>query len=145
MEAWTWAVPLGAATIAFVGAAITIGLQTRNFNRQLKSSHAIKISEMRQAWINDLRVAMSKFQSYGVTPNLNHSSEREFYEAGTQIELFMNPEDVDFPELQNCLYAFLSASSAEDKYSANSGYVAVCQRILKREWETLKREIKEAA
>lgn len=88
---------------------------------------------------------MSKFQSYGVTPNLNHSSEREFYEAGTRIELLMNPKDVDFAELQGCLYAFLSAAETTDKYSANSGYVAVCQRILKREWDTLKREIKEAA
>ncbi len=88
---------------------------------------------------------MSKFQSYGVTPNLDHSSEREFYEAGTRIELLMNPKDVDFAELQSCLYTFLSASETKDKYSVNAGYVAVCQRILKREWDTLKREIKEAA
>ena len=110
---WTWAVPLIAATIAFVGVAITILLQWRNFNRQLRSAHALKIAEMRQAWINTLRDAMSKFQSYGVTPSLNHAAEREFYEHGTRIELLMNPNDPDYQVLHDCLYRLLSAEHCE--------------------------------
>lgn len=141
---WTWAVPLIAATIAFVGVVITLTIQWRNFNKQLKSAHALKVAEMRQAWINNLRDAMSKFQSYGVTPDLNHSAEREFYEYGTRIELLMNPKDPDYPELQSCLYKFLSATETIEKFSANPRFVEVCQRILKREWETLKREISDA-
>jgi hypothetical protein len=129
------------ALIAFIGVSITVWIQTQNFKKQIKSAHTIKIAEMRQAWINDLRSAMSKFQSYGVTPNLDHSNEREFYEAGTRIELLMNPKDSDYPELQACLYSFLQAQSLEKKYEANPKYVAVCQRVLKREWETLKGEL----
>ncbi|WKL57882.1 hypothetical protein Q1W73_02560 [Asticcacaulis sp. ZE23SCel15] len=142
---WIWVVPLIAATIAFIGVVVTLLFQWRNFNKQLRSSHALKIAEMRQAWINNLRDAMSKFQSYGVTPNLNQSSEREFYELGTKIELLMNPSDPDFDDLQNCLYGFLNANVISEKYAANPKYVEVCQRILKREWDTLKQEIANAS
>lgn len=141
---WTWAVPLIAALVAFSGVLITLILQWRNFNKQLKSAHALKVAEMRQAWINNLRDAMSKFQSFGVTPDLNHLAEREFYEFGTRIELLMNPNDPEYPALHACLYRFLSAEDMIEKYSANPEYVEVCQRILKREWETLKREIASA-
>jgi len=90
---------------------------------------------------NNLREAMASFQSYGVTPDLDHTGHREFYEHGTKIELLMNPKDPDYDELQGCLYSFLNANTLAEKFSANPQYVAVCQRILKREWEVLKREI----
>ena len=88
---WNWAVPLIASALALLGVTVTIIVQWRNFNKQLQSAHALKIAEMRQAWINDLRQAMATFQSYGVTPDMNHNEQREFYEAGTRIELLMNP------------------------------------------------------
>ncbi|WP_298264665.1 hypothetical protein [Acidocella sp.] len=141
---WTLAIPIVAAFIAFTGVALTLVLSWRNANRQLRSAHTLKIAEMRQEWINSLRDSMSKFQSYGVTPGLSHTSEREFYECGTRIELLMNPKDPDYEELQNCLYDFLSADELVDKYGANPRFVAICQRILKREWDTLKREIASA-
>ena len=142
---WTWAVPLIAALIAFGGVTLTIVLQWRNFTKQLRSAHALKVAEMRQAWINSLRDAMSKFQSYGVTPGIAHISEREFYEYGTRIELLMNPKDPDYQKLHDCLYKFLSADDVLNKFSANPDFINVCQRILKREWDTLKREIAAAA
>ena len=138
---WSWAIPLVVAFITLSGVMVTLIIQWRNFNRQLRSAHALKIAEMRQAWFNDLREAMAKFQSFGVTPNLNHSLDRKFYEHGTRIELFMNPNDPDYQELSACLYRFLSADNQLEKFGANPQYVEVCQRILKREWETLKREV----
>ena len=96
---WAWAIPLIASSLALVGVSITIVIQWRNFNRQLRSAHALKIAEMRQAWINTLREAMVEFQSYGVTPGLNQHQQREWYAAGTKIELLMNPLDKDFVEL----------------------------------------------
>ena len=141
---WTWAVPLIASIIALIGVSITIIVQWRNFNLQLKSAHTLKISEMRQAWINSLREAMASFQSHGVTPSLNHREQKEWYEAGTKIELLMNPSDPDYKELQDCMYAFFNAESVDDKFSANPKFVDVCQRILKREWEVLKSEVQGA-
>ena len=96
---------------------------------------------MRQSWIYDMRDAMAKAQSYGVTPDLNHVGTREFYEYGTKIELFMNPNDEDYQKLQDCLYRFLSARNQDEKYSANPKYIEICQKILKREWDRLKREL----
>jgi len=141
---WTCAIPLIVATLALLGVTITIVIQWRNFNRQLRSAHSLKISEMRQAWINNLRDAMAAFQSYGVTPGLDHHKKREWYEAGTKIELLMNPADPDFEELQQRMYAFFGATELGDKFSTNPQFVAVCQRILKREWEVLKSEVRAA-
>jgi len=145
IAAWTWAIPLIAALIAFTGVMITIILQWRNFKKQIRSAHALKIAEMRQAWINNLRDAMCTFQSYGVTPDLDHNATREFYEHGTRIELMMNPKDPDYDELHSCLYKFLSAATHEDKFASNPQFVEVCQRILKREWDVLKSEIAAAS
>jgi hypothetical protein len=140
--AWTWAVPLVVAVIALCGVTVTVVVQWSNFNRQLRATHVLKISEMRQNWINNLRDAMASFQSYGVTPELDQNAKREFFEAGTRIELLMNPADPDYEELHNRMYVFLSAETVLDKFSANPGFVAVCQRILKREWEVLKAEVR---
>ena len=141
---WTLAIPIVAALIAFFGVGLTLILSWRNANRQRKSAHILKVAEMRQEWINSLRDAMSKFQSYGVTPGVSQATEREFYEYGTRIELLMNPKDPDYAELHDCLYGFLAAKDNMDKYRANPSFVGICQRILKREWETLKREIASA-
>ena len=142
---WNWAVPLIASALALLGVTVTIIVQWRNFNKQLQSAHALKIAEMRQAWINDLRQAMATFQSYGVTPDMNHNEQREFYEAGTRIELLMNPRDPDFEELHDAMYGFLGISGIDEKFAANPRYIQICQRILKREWEVLKAEVKSAA
>ncbi|MBX9729786.1 MAG: hypothetical protein K2X59_00510 [Sphingomonas sp.] len=143
-QTWTWAVPLLASALALAGVILTLYLQNRNFHRQIRATHTLKIAEMRQAWINSLRDAMSVFQSWAVTPDLDHTEKREFYEAGTKIELFMNPEDEDYEALQHVMYEFLGAADPGEKYAANPKYVEVCQRILKREWETLKSEIHSA-
>ena len=136
--------PLIAALLALCGVAATIIVQWRNFNRQLRSVHALKIAEMRQAWINDLREAMAVYQSYGVTPGLDQDGRREFYEAGTRIELMMNRRDKNYERLSSAMYAFLGAESIEEKYRQNPEYIAVCQDILKEEWEVLKEDVKNA-
>jgi DNA-binding ferritin-like protein (Dps family) len=87
---------------------------------------------------------MISFQSYGVTPGLDHHEKREWYEAGTRIELLMNPADPDFDELQHRMYAFFGSTDETDKFSANPEFIEICQRILKREWEVLKAEVKAA-
>lgn len=84
---------------------------------------------------------MSTFQSYGVAPTIEHHLQREFYECGTKIELFMNPSDPDFEELHRSMEIFLDARSQQEKYDANHNYIAVCQRVLKREWQVLKDEV----
>jgi hypothetical protein len=143
--AWAWAIPIIVGLFGLLGVAWTVIMTQRNMRRQLQSSHTLKIAEMRQAWINDLRNTMATFQSYGVTPNLDQKTCREFYETGTKIELMMNPTDPDYAELQRCLYRFLDSDGPREKYSSNPDFIDVGQRILKREWEVLKRDIQGAS
>lgn len=42
------------------------------------------------------------------------------------------------------MYAFLHAVNIWEKYENNPEYIAVCQDILKTEWEVLKRDIENA-
>ena len=84
---------------------------------------------------------MAVFQSWGMTPGLKQGDQREFYEHGTRIELLMNPGDADYETLQALMYQLLVASDVNQKYSINADFVALRQRILKREWELAKREI----
>ncbi len=133
--------PLAAAIISLLGVVVSIAIQSRNTKRQLRSAHSLKMAEMRQDWINTLRAAMAEFQSYGVTPNLDQLSQRQFFEAGTRVELLMNPEDPLFAELQTRMSAFLTAHTEMEKHAANAPYVAACQKILKNEWQLVSRQL----
>jgi hypothetical protein len=52
----------------------------------------------------------------------------------------MNPKDENYEELNDCLYDLLN-KSADEKYGASPKFIRVSQKILKREWDTLKAEI----
>ena len=136
-------VPTLSGIVGWVTAYYTSLRVRRSERERIQFERLMKISEFRQLWINSLRDCMSEFQSFGVTPGLNPGRLREFYALGTKIELMMNPGDQDYNALQDCLYEFLKSSegSTDDKYRSNSEYVAVCQRILKREWDRLKEEL----
>ena len=142
---------LSAGAVAFSGwrtsraATKGSGVALEGVQRQIEFQRGVKIAEFRQAWINDLRESMSKFQSMGVTPNLDHALEPEFYRLGTKIELLMNRKDTRYAALQQLLYQFLQAKSTEEKYACNGPYIELCQDILKTEWDVLKRDLASAA
>lgn len=138
-------IPLAVSFIALFGVLLTAWIQHRNFQRQVQSAHSLKVAEMRQAWINSLRDALTEFHAYGMTPGLDQVQKREWYAAGTKVELLMNPADPDYPEIQSRMYAFFSAKSLQSKYALNKPYVDISQKILKREWEVLKKELRSAS
>jgi hypothetical protein len=111
---------------------------------QIRTAERMKLAEFRQAWINQLRDAMAEFHAIGMNPHNDQESFTEFYKHGTKIELLMNRDDEDYPELQRLLYALLQAKTVGEKYAVNAPYVDVCQRIIKREWEVLKQKLREA-
>ena len=137
------AVPVLSGFVGWLTAYYTAHRMRRSEKERIQFERLMKISEFRQSWINSLRDCMSEFQSYGVTPGMDPASKREFYALGTKIELLMNPSDADYRSLQNSLYGFLVSSreSTLDKYGNNAQFIAICQRILKREWERLKEEL----
>jgi len=97
---------------------------------------------MRATWINTLRDDLAAFQAIGVRPGSDPKQNLDFFRLGTKIELLMNPADVDFIALHDSMYAFYYAKSDIEKESCNPAFIEVCQRILKREWEVLKKELK---
>lgn len=145
IPSWGWAVPLLAAfigaLIAFGGVLISAFFQQKNFKRQISSAHTLKLAEMEKERINYLRDAMCEFQSYGITPNLDHALERKFYENGTRIELLMKLGDPYYEELSQRLYSFLRAESIDEKYRQNALYVETCRHILNRDLVNLQENI----
>ncbi len=132
---------LSLLSVIVAGGAVYVSYHT--VSKQVKLQEKIKLADLRQDWIHQLREAMAEFQSFGMTPDLNHKNEKDFYKHGTKIELLMNKDDKDYSKLQECMYNMLQASSLEEKYEANPEYIKVCQRIIKREWEVLKKELQE--
>ena len=130
-----------ASRISFRAANESAKKASDGIKQQIDFQTRAKLAEFRQAWINELRVQMSTFQSLGVTPGLPHAENKDFYKAGTTIELLMDRNDPNFAELKSCMMAFLAAQSVEEKYSCNASYVSVCQDVLKAEWKRLKVEL----
>jgi hypothetical protein len=82
---------------------------------------------------------MAGFHSLAIMPS--SVDKGEFYRLGTKIELLMNRSDPRYQELNQCMYDFLTAHSREEKWSCNAPFVAICQDVLKTEWDVLKREL----
>lgn len=133
-----WAI--AGSIISFITGSVISYIAVKATNKKTSADLAVKLSDYRVDWIHRLRDSMAEFQSYAVTPGIDHSMDRKFYELGTKIELLMNPLDEDFETLNMCQYRMLSAKTTLEKYMANPEYVKVCQRILKREWERVKVE-----
>lgn len=132
---------LVASRISFKASSESATKTLDGITSQIEFQTRSKLAEFRQAWINELRVQMSTLQSLGVTPGISHAEKDAFYKAGTMIELLMNRDDPQFPQLQECMYALLAAETLEEKYACNAPYIEVCQDILKREWDRLKAEL----
>ena len=111
--------------------------------RQLTLTHAIKIAEFRQAWINDLRKSMAQFHSIGILDDA--LANPDFYRLGTKIELLMDRKDVRFPALKELMYGFYTATTEAERLACNAPFVKVSQDILKTEWEKLKADLTKAA
>ena len=103
----------------------------------------IKLAEMRQNWINNLRDEMTSFQALCASIDIvgppDHAA---IYKSGTRIELHMNPDDRDYAALKEAMYEFVNYLDDSKKREVNDIYISVCQRILKREWDALREEIR---
>lgn len=140
-------IPLLSAIFAAISSWYATRKALKTEHHKMRFDGVLKIAEFRQEWINTLRDEMAEFQSYGILPGSDPGKERDFYRLGTKIELLMNPHDPDYLELQEHMYNFLSVADGDTiiKYRQNAGFVALCQKILKREWDRLKSDIENGA
>jgi hypothetical protein len=138
-----------AALVALVGHYFTrlntktqaqISRETAQLSARLSAN--VKLAEMRQAWLNSLREEMTTVVALGVAGEVKKGPTEAYSRAGTKIELLMNPADPDYPALKQAMARILGVESGDEVMSVNDEFVGVSQRILKREWEVLKNEIK---
>lgn len=130
------------ADVSRQGSELSNRISSENARLAATLSANIKLAEMRQVWINNLRADMAEFQAMSVTPGLDFQRETKFHQLRTRIALSLNPEDEDYERLEGVLRLYVEGAADEDGGAMEARYVAVCQRILKREWEVLKAEIK---
>ena len=123
-------------------ARLADGTARENAERTDNTTRALKLTDHRVAWLQRLRDEMAAFLSWGETPFVDHVTNRSLVESGTRIRLLMNANDPDYEKLTSLIQKFQSAIPMEKKYMLRDEYITICQKILKREWEVAKRELR---
>ena len=144
-------VALIAAIVAFVSAIIAGIVALRNGYLSVRSSAAIKHADFRQQWINKLRDEMANFQALAI--NYDHAAERsaekdkhekEVVKSMATVLMLMNRKDPDYQLLVDHMNDVVVGNSEAEMakfFDAYADMVALCQEILKREWEVTKRDL----
>jgi len=141
-------VALVAGVFTLIGVSITAYFTRGNNTEVITVNAELEIAKFREQWIQRLRDTLAEFQSYAMLPEATPHLERKFYELGTKIELLLNPDDpigkADYEKLRSIMYKMLETSEGDvqQKYRNNPEFVAVSQRILKREWDRIKKELR---
>ncbi len=137
----------GNGSIASVAQGLPRDMRFDDQLDQRRITHAIaapKHADFRQAWINSLRDEMSTFQSLAVGSALDDKdNEQKLAASGTKILLLMNPKDPEYKALLNGLHAVMAGwrVSRSNFLIKHAEMNALCQRILKREWNVTNREM----
>jgi hypothetical protein len=116
------------------------------------------LSKNRQEWINKLRELLAEYDAilYDILANFRFGTALKSKEEGVstimkanlircQIKLFINPNEVDHVALLDLISKLYNAASSQDDKQMKEftkledEYVALAQRILKREWERVKK------
>ena len=109
------------------------------------TTRALKLTDHRVAWLQKLRDEMSTFLSCGTEPFIANGSRRDLVESGTRILLLMNVGDPDFKKLNDLVRRLQPSLTLQEKRDSADEYIEVCQRILKREWEIAKKELRDGS
>jgi len=116
-------------------------ISRENAKLSAKLEASKQVAANRQCWINDLRSDLALFQSLVSKAKISDSERMLGNEVITRIELRMNPNDPDYQELHDSMAHYVDNAEPEKIGAAHKRFTAVCQRILKREWEVLKKEL----
>ncbi|AFO88724.1 hypothetical protein L0Z66_18185 [Phaeobacter sp. BS34] len=111
-------------------------------NRRIAAE--MKLAEMRKGWINELAADIAEFTSLVGLRAGNEADKKELF-LGSRILLRMNQNDPDYDNLRECLKSVsLQIRADEPDLDKLIDLREISQRILKREWERLKRDLREA-
>ena len=149
-------VAVGVPSLTAVAAGLVAWLTNRAnlaaSQRQRLLEKELKLAEFRQIWINGLRddlalycAAESRLWRAGPAPDISN-----IVEIGSRVLMRMNTDDPDFDTLARTLsraldYAGKSREELKDldeKHESTEATVVIGQRILKREWERIKFDLR---
>lgn len=133
------AVPLLAVALTGWISYLTTKANTKAQDQQRELNHQLKLADFRQAWINDMREDFAIYidQSWRSKSNENVQAKTEKRMAQARIMMRMNPCDPDYQIMLDSLRRPFSKPEEDSE-----ALVVVGQRILKREWERLKDDLK---
>ena len=129
---------IASAVIAQRSTDAAARLAAQGVDNQIRLNSTVKIAEFRQAWINDLRVAMAKL--YSISLRETEDDESQLYELSAKIQLLMNREDERYDLLVRRMEQIIAAARNQRR-GQSEAFIHVSQDILKHEWEVLKRDL----
>lgn len=161
-----WSTTFSSAVVAAIVAAIvsllghwvsrqntklTASIAQENARLSAKLESAIKLADSRQHWINELRQDMAAFLGLAVIRNRSRIAGEtmasddfeQLLTVSSRISMRMNPNDADYVPLTQAMAQCMFSEDPLDSGKVSRNFVAICQRILKREWDVLKRDLKD--
>ena len=143
-------IPLMTFIVTKISNAAAESRSTKSREIERKLAVELKLVEFRQDWISALRGDLAEFISAAGNPSAEGSATRGMA-AMARINLLLNPKDPDFVQfidrmldLSAKIHAVRSKETVDAWGLANADFIDISQRILKREWERLKDDLREA-
>jgi hypothetical protein len=135
-------VSVGVPVLTAIAAGMVSFLTTRANNkaheRQRKLTHQLKLADFRQAWINDMRedVALYTARTWSADLNEGLEAKKERIVTNARILMRMNPNDPEYEAMRISLLNPVAMPQTE-----RLALFEVGQRILKQEWDRLKKDL----
>ena len=128
--------------LALITTFIANGAARNRLVSEIRTHAELKKSEFRQAWINDQRNDLAALVGASLRLTLDDPIVTET-DASTfaRILMRMNPKDEDYKELKELLERHTYGLNQGESLVFEHSLIEIGQRILKREWEVLKKEL----
>jgi hypothetical protein len=114
---------------------------TKNTERQNNLAAKMKLADFRQAWINQLRDCLADLQARGLMSDYKDEELLELYRIAAKVRLLMNKGDENYGALSNLIDLLIGNADQNGRIKCVRDLTPLSQKILKAEWEVLKRDL----
>ena len=151
---------ISTALIAAITGLFASGLTYISTSKRDQRAARLEIAKYREKWLQTLRNELVEFHRLSVLAkhkrpdgNFDRVEGSKLLEKSMKIRLLMNPNDPDYELLKDAMGAKIGILTKEELDDLQSrlpepddtydhGFSSTSQRILKREWEKLKKEVR---
>jgi len=121
-------------------------------SRRNKHEAALEIVKYREKWLQALRSELVDFHELTARRefvredgNFDRVKTSEVMKKSIMVKLMLNPDDPDFRKLELAMLGKMGLISADEEKELGQhvdyGFIETSQRILKREWGVIKKEL----